>query len=75
VTGLVWIAIALLVLSMLFGLMRGAVLLMAFAVVVNMTPLKGAQWWTESEGARVAVAALKGLKPVLPERFAQYLPG
>ena len=58
-----------------FGLVRGAVLLMALAVVVNMTPLKGGEWWTESKGAGVALAALKGLKPVLPERFGQYLPG
>ncbi len=58
-----------------FGLMRGAVLLLALAVVVNMTPLKSGQWWKESTGAGMAVAALKGLKPVLPERFAQYLPG
>ena len=58
-----------------FGLLRGAVLLMALAVVVNMTPFKRGQWWAESRGAGMSVAALKGLKPVLPERFAQYLPG
>lgn len=58
-----------------FGLLRGAVLLLALAVVVNMTPLRSDQWWTESTGAVVSTAALKGLKPVLPERFAQYLPG
>ena len=58
-----------------FGLVRGAVLLLAVSVVVNMTSLKGGQWWTESKGAGVSMAALKGLKPVLPERFGQYLPG
>lgn len=58
-----------------FGLVRGAVLMLALAVVVNMTALRGGQWWTESIGAGVSTAALKGLKPVLPERFAQYLPG
>jgi membrane protein required for colicin V production len=58
-----------------FGLVRGAVLVLALAVVVNMTPLKGGEWWTESKGAGVSLAALKGLKPVLPERFGQYLPG
>jgi membrane protein required for colicin V production len=57
-----------------FGLMRGAVLLLALAVVVNMTSLKSALWWTESKTAGVTLAALKGLKPVLPERFGQYLP-
>ena len=59
----------------LFGLIRGAVLLLALAVVINMTPLKRARWWTEARGAEIATAALKGLKPVLPERFGHYLPG
>ncbi|MEZ0306685.1 MAG: CvpA family protein [Ramlibacter sp.] len=63
------------ILGAAFGLMRGAVLLMALAVVVNMTPLKSGAWWTESKGAGISLAALKGLKPVLPERFGQYLPG
>jgi membrane protein required for colicin V production len=58
-----------------FGLLRGAVLLLALAVVVNMTALKSGEWWTESKGAGLSTAALKNLKPVLPERFGQYLPG
>ena len=58
-----------------FGLVRGGVLLLAMAVVVNLTPLRKDEWWTESAGAGVSNAALKGLKPVLPERFGQYLPG
>jgi len=58
-----------------FGLVRGAVLLLAVAVVINMSPARRADWWTESKGAEASMAALKGLKPVLPERFGQYLPG
>ena len=58
-----------------FGLLRGAVLLLAMAVVINMTPLKRGEWWTESKGADVSTSSLKALKPVLPERFGQYLPG
>ncbi|MDB5947581.1 MAG: colicin production protein [Ramlibacter sp.] len=57
-----------------FGLLRGAVLLLAAAVVVNMTPLRSGEWWMESRGAGVSTTVLKGLKPVLPERFGQYLP-
>ena len=30
-----------------FGVLRGAVLLLAVAIVVNMTPLKGGEWWME----------------------------
>ena len=57
-----------------FGLIRGAVVVLALAVVVNMTPLRAEPWWTESAGAGVSTAALRGLKPVVPERFGQYLP-
>jgi membrane protein required for colicin V production len=58
-----------------FGLLRGAVLVLAVAVVVNMSPARRAEWWTESKGADVSLAVLKSLKPTLPERFGQYLPG
>ena len=58
-----------------FGLIRGAVLVLAVAVVVNMSPARRADWWTGSKGAQVSLEVLKGLKPTLPERFGQYLPG
>ncbi len=56
-----------------FGLVRGLILLLAAAVVINMTAFKSSLWWQESKGAEVLTAALKGLKPVLPEQFAKYL--
>ena len=56
-----------------FGLVRGAILLLAAAVVMDMTALKNSVWWQESKGAPILTAALKGLKPVLPEQFAKYL--
>ena len=58
-----------------FGLLRGALLLMAIAIVVNMTPFRRDEWWTDSKAAEMSTAAVKQLKPVLPERFGQYLPG
>lgn len=59
----------------LFGLVRGAVLLLGIAIVINMSPARQYGWWTESRGAAVSLAVLKGLKPVLPEQFGRYLPG
>ncbi len=56
-----------------FGLVRGVILLLAAAVVMDMTALKDSAWWQESRGAPVLNAALKGLQPVLPEQFAKYL--
>ncbi len=56
-----------------FGLVRGVILLLAAAVVMDMTALQNSSWWQESKGAPVLTATLKGLKPVLPEKFANYL--
>lgn len=56
-----------------FGLVRGLILLLAAAVVMDMTNLKNSVWWQESKGAPILSAALKGLKPALPEKFANYL--
>jgi membrane protein required for colicin V production len=58
----------------MFGLVRGVVAMLALAVVVHLTGLKNGAWWTESVSAGVATAALRGLKPVVPERFGAYLP-
>jgi membrane protein required for colicin V production len=62
------------VLGALFGLVRGAVLLLAVVVVMGMTPLHTGQWWQEAVGPRVANVVLAGLKPVLPQEFGKYLP-
>ena len=59
-----------------FGVVRGVVLLLAVAVVVNMSPLRDARTGgSESQGRRVCRwRSCKSLKPALPERFGQYLP-
>ena len=62
------------VLGSVFGLVRGVVVLLALTVVAGMTPVVKSPWWQESTGAGIASAALKGLKPVLPEEFGKYLP-
>lgn len=56
-----------------FGLVRGLILLLAATLVIDMTALKGSDWWLESEGAAVLSVTLKGLKPMLPEQFAKVL--
>ena len=62
------------VLGAVFGLARGVILLLAATVVMHMTPFKSSAWWQESTGATVSTAALRGLKPMLPEEFGKYLP-
>jgi membrane protein required for colicin V production len=58
----------------IFGLVRGLVGVLALAVVVHLTGLKNGGWWTESTTAGVATAVMRGLKPVVPERFGAFLP-
>ncbi len=61
-------------LGAVFGLLRGVIFLLALTVVVAMTPAKSSLWWTQSVAASSAVHTLHVLKPVLPEKFAKYLP-
>jgi membrane protein required for colicin V production len=62
------------VLGAAFGLVRGVILLLAFAVVFGMTPMVKSPWWQDSTGASIATVALQGLKPMLPDEFGKYLP-
>ena len=57
----------------LFGLVRGLVLLLALAVVMDLTPLKNSVWWRESVGAGLLTTALKDLRPMLPEGMGKFL--
>lgn len=57
-----------------FGLLRGAVLLLAVATVVSLTPAARSPAWQQSQGAGWLAGVLQGLKPVLPEPLAQHLP-
>lgn len=58
-------------LGVVFGLVRGLILLLAATVVIDMTALRASAWWRESQGAFVLTATLNGLKPMLPEQFAK----
>lgn len=62
-------------LGALFGVLRGVVIVLAVSVVFQMTPLRDTQAWSDSVGAEAATKVLRGLKPMLPEQFWQYLPG
>jgi membrane protein required for colicin V production len=56
-----------------FGLLRGAVILLAATTAVLMTPLKEGQWWKQSVGAGILSTALKAVKPILPNEVGQYI--
>ena len=56
-----------------FGLLRGAVLLLALATVVSMTPAARSDAWQDSLGATWLTAMLHELRPVLPQDVARHL--
>ena len=58
-----------------FGLLRGAVLLLALATVVSLTPAAQSEPWRGSVGARGLTQMLASLKPLLPAPAARLLPG
>ena len=62
------------VLGMVFGALRGVILLLAAAAVAQLTSLNTTAWWTESRGAAIASDALHTVRPMLPEEFAKFLP-
>lgn len=61
-------------LGAIFGLLRGAILLLALAVVANMTALRNQTDWQASQGATMLTGFLVKLKPLLPQEFGKYLP-
>jgi membrane protein required for colicin V production len=57
-----------------FGLLRGAVLLLAVAAVVALTPAAQSPAWRHSQGARWLGLTLQTVKPLLPDSAARLLP-
>ncbi|MEY5098345.1 MAG: hypothetical protein RJA36_1064 [Pseudomonadota bacterium] len=57
-----------------FGLLRGVIMLLALALVVNMTPLQQQEGWQASAGARRLDSGLHLLKGAVPENLARYFP-
>jgi membrane protein required for colicin V production len=62
------------ILGAIFGAFRGLILLLALSVVVHMTALHESEWWLESKGGPMLMTLLKGLRPMLPEKFGAFLP-
>ena len=63
------------VLGAAFGALRGFVLLLLVATVVTLTPAAQSPGWQASKMAPVLVGAVQGVKPLLPEAVARWLPG
>ena len=65
-------------LGSIFGLVRGAALMLAFVIVAGLTPLPRTDWWQRSALMPPLVAGVVALKPWLPDDLARrldYSPG
>jgi len=61
-------------LGAVFGLVRGLLVLMALAVVVETTSLHEQDGWRTSQAAPLLRMALAAVKPVLPQAFGSFFP-
>ena len=61
-------------LGALFGVLRGGLLLLVLALVIQYTPMNKALWWQESTLAPWLTTALSFVLPALPQDWGQYLP-
>lgn len=62
------------VLGGLFGVLRGGVLLLAFAWMISLTPYKDESWWSASLSAPHLLMGLASLKGTMPPEIAVYFP-
>jgi membrane protein required for colicin V production len=60
-------------LGVLFGLLRGVVVLLLVATLTALTPMHQAPTWRSSQIAQGLDAMLRGLKPLLPVGVAQHI--
>ena len=61
-------------LGAVFGLLRGAIVLLGLAVVVQLTPLRSEGWWRQAQATPLLLETLALLRPALPPELGQYLP-
>ncbi|MDB5779227.1 MAG: colicin synthesis protein [Polaromonas sp.] len=62
------------VLGMVFGVLRGVILILAAGVIISSTPLQRQAWWQESAGASIVTSALHAIRQALPAEYARFLP-
>jgi membrane protein required for colicin V production len=58
----------------LFGLARGALILVIAVTLISYTPVKSAEFWQTSIGVKLCQSAAQSLKPYLPASAAGLIP-
>jgi membrane protein required for colicin V production len=61
-------------LGAIFGLLRGVLLLLCVAVVLQLLGLSAEPWWQNAQGPAWLNVLLNGLRPVLPQSLLEFLP-
>jgi len=62
-------------LGAVFGLLRGVLVALVVATLVQMTPLAQTELWRSSRSVAWGQVLLEGLRPILPDQVLQFLPG
>ncbi|MBT0571419.1 CvpA family protein [Curvibacter sp. CHRR-16] len=60
-------------LGALFGVLRAVLMLLVLTVLVGMTPLREAAFWTQATGPHWSQTVLGWCKPLMPEAFRPYV--
>ena len=61
-------------LGAVFGVLRGVVVLMAVTVLLQLLGMTSEPWWQDAAGPVWLETAVNGLKPLLPQKFVDFLP-
>jgi membrane protein required for colicin V production len=61
------------VLGGVFGVARGAIVLVIVAMLVTLSPFAHSSWWQQSQGALWLGQALGTLKPMLPQSVGMHI--
>lgn len=61
-------------LGAIFGLLRGVLVLMVLAVMVQLLGMHQEAWWLESRTSPFLDVLVRGIRPLLPSALQSYLP-
>lgn len=60
-------------LGAIFGLARGVAIVLILVIAAGFTPLPKEPWWTEAKFSPLVEDGARQIKPMLPEKFADWI--
>jgi membrane protein required for colicin V production len=62
------------ILGAAFGFLRAVIVLLVMVTVMGLTPTAKSPWWQASRGVQWLSVVVDGLRPLLPQEVARWLP-